>query len=792
MKNYIISLLIIISMTFAGNYKLPPKAILDVFEAPHNEIITLVTGTNKVIEYTYSRYKSLENLSQERLSLAGNIIIPKIHSELNSYPEIYLKLVNLDTGEKIQLTPPEDNKIIKFKISPDRKSLAYLSEKEDGVYLRVVDMNTGKMLFSDTKRVNMSLIGMALQWSVDSKNLFLARIFHDGQPAPKRSAKDISPRIQESYGKTSQLRTYSNLLETEFDMKLFDYYFTSQFVKLDPLLGNEVMIGEPGVYRQFDESPDGKYFLTKKANKPYSFTVPYYRFGYTHNILDKTGKVIKELITKEIQDQIPIGGEEKGLRYPNWIPTEEATLYWREAQDEGNPKVKVPYRDYLYKLSAPFTERKDLFLKTRNRCYVSGFTEKKGTFIYLDYDRENEWMKTYYASYNNEFEDKVLFDRSENEKYEDPGEFVTTKLPNGMEVIKLTNDNVFLSGQGYSPEGNFPFLNKFSLVTEKKEQLFKCQDMVYENFVGFINNDINKLCIKSESNTKSRNYFALDRETNERKQITKNYDHAPQVRDIKTELVTYYREDSLLLSGKLYLPNDYDPKKKYPLYINAYPREYTDPSTASQVSGSENTFTRFWGASIIYLALHGYIVLDNAAMPVIGDPETRNDTFIKQIGMNAKAAIDYLDSRGLIDRERVAVGGHSYGAFMTANLLAYTDYFKAGIAKSGAYNRTLTPFGFQSEERPYWQAKEFYQKASPFMNAEKIKTPLLLIHGAEDSNSGTYPLQSERMFSAVQGNGGTVKLVMLPYEGHGYQARESNLHVLYEICTWLDKYLKND
>nr|MDA3885501.1 prolyl oligopeptidase family serine peptidase [Candidatus Delongbacteria bacterium] len=423
---------------------------------------------------------------------------------------------------------------------------------------------------------------------------------------------------------------------------------------------------------------------------------------------------------------------------------------------------------------------------------VSGFTEKKGTFIYLDYDRENEWMKTYYASYNNEFEDKVLFDRSENEKYEDPGEFVTTKLPNGMEVIKLTNDNVFLSGQGYSPEGNFPFLNKFSLVTEKKEQLFKCQDMVYENFVGFINNDINKLCIKSESNTKSRNYFALDRETNERKQITKNYDHAPQVRDIKTELVTYYREDSLLLSGKLYLPNDYDPKKKYPLYINAYPREYTDPSTASQVSGSENTFTRFWGASIIYLALHGYIVLDNAAMPVIGDPETRNDTFIKQIGMNAKAAIDYLDSRGLIDRERVAVGGHSYGAFMTANLLAYTDYFKAGIAKSGAYNRTLTPFGFQSEERPYWQAKEFYQKASPFMNAEKIKTPLLLIHGAEDSNSGTYPLQSERMFSAVQGNGGTVKLVMLPYEGHGYQARESNLHVLYEICTWLDKYLKND
>ncbi|MCK4979862.1 MAG: S9 family peptidase, partial [Candidatus Delongbacteria bacterium] len=299
-------------------------------------------------------------------------------------------------------------------------------------------------------------------------------------------------------------------------------------------------------------------------------------------------------------------------------------------------------------------------------------------------------------------------------------------------------------------------------------------------------------CIRHESNTEPRNYFILDRVTNKRKQITNNIDHAPQVRDIKTELVTYFREDSLLLSGKLYLPNDYDPKKKYPLYISAYPREYTDPSTAAQVSGSKYTFTRFRKASIKYLALHGYVVLNGASMPVIGDVKTRNDTFIKQIDMNAKAAIDYLDGRGLIDRQRVAVGGGSYGAFMTANLLVYTKYFKAGFARTGAYNRTLTPFGFQSEERPYWEAKEFYQKVSPFMNAEKIKTPLLLIHGAEDSNSGTYPLQSERMFSAIKGNGGTVKLVMLPYEGHFYQARESNLHVLAELCEWLDKYLKND
>jgi dipeptidyl aminopeptidase/acylaminoacyl peptidase len=250
------------------------------------------------------------------------------------------------------------------------------------------------------------------------------------------------------------------------------------------------------------------------------------------------------------------------------------------------------------------------------------------------------------------------------------------------------------------------------------------------------------------------------------------------------------REDSVPLSGKLYLPPDYDPNKRYPLVIWAYPREYADLGTAAQVSGSKYAYTRFWGASVKYLALHGYVVLDNASMPIVGSRETRNDTFVEQIRLNAKAAIDHLDSIGIADRQRVAVGGHSYGAFMTANLLAYTDLFKAGIANSGAYNRTLTPFGFQSEERTYWQAKEFYHTASPFSQAEKIKTPLLFVHGADDDNAGTFPIQSERMYAAIKGNGGNARLVILPYEGHGYESKESNLHVLAEMCNWLDRFLK--
>ena len=793
MKSITSALLLLTAITvctFAEGYKLPPEDILNVFDAPNEQFLTLVEGTDYAIEHTYERYESLESLSQERLSLAGQIILPKIHSEKISYPKLYLKLINLKTDERIDLTPREDNRIVDFEISPDRKYLAYLSQLENGVYLRVIELKSGSMVFKDSRKVNMAFAGLLIKWSVDSRSLIIPRVFYENEPVPVKSVEDIAPKSEESFGKTAQLRTYSNLLETQFDIKLFDYYFTSRFAKLDIVTGNETVLGKPAVYRSFIQSPDGKYFLVRIVNKPYSFTLPYSRFGYSYLILNSNGNEITDLVTKPVQDEIPIGGVETGIRSPLWIPTESSTLCWIDAKDDGDPKKIVPFRDSFYKLSAPFDKDPKLFLKTKNRGYVSGFTNEKGRFVYIDYDRDNEWMSTYYGSYDGSTGDKMLFTRSENEKYENPGEFVTAKMPNGFEVIKVKDGSAYLYGQGYSQSGNFPFLHKFSLKDGKKTVLFKCADKSYENFVGFTGSDNSRICITRETTYEPRNYFVIDHKTGSKIQITTNTDHALVIRQIKTELITYKRNDSITLSGKLYLPPDYDKEKKYPLIIWAYPREFVELSTAGQITGSNYSYTRFWGASVKYLALHGYIVLDNASMPIVGNIQQRNDSFIEQIKMNALSAIDHLDSLGMIDRTKVAVGGHSYGAFMTANLLAYTDYFKAGIANSGAYNRTLTPFGFQSEERTYWQAKEFYQKASPFSNAEMIKTPILLVHGADDNNPGTYPMQSERMYAAIKGNGGNARLVILPYEGHGYEARESNLHVLAEMCEWLDKYLK--
>jgi len=394
---------------------------------------------------------------------------------------------------------------------------------------------------------------------------------------------------------------------------------------------------------------------------------------------------------------------------------------------------------------------------------------------------------------DNSFADIKILDISWNDKYGNPGKLLTERNSNGYEIILENNGDLYYKGRGASKKGNFPFVDKVKKSDfTSKERIFHAAENSYEIFVGFYNNDFNKVIVRRETKTDPRNYFIYEVDSKNKTQLTSNIDHTPEIRQIKKQLVTYQREDSLMLSGTLYYPIGYEEGKKYPLLIWAYPQEYRDASQASQVSGSDNKFTSFWASSPLYALLDGYVVLDNAAMPVVGDVIERNNTFGEQIKMNAKAAIDFLDDKGIIDREKIAVGGHSYGAFMTANLLIYSDLFKAGIARSGAYNRSLTPFGFQSERRSYWEAKEFYNKVSPFMNAEKIKTPLLLVHGEKDSNSGTYPIQSERLFDAIKGNGGTVKLVMLPYEDHGYYAKESNLHVIAETMEWLNRFVKED
>jgi len=307
-----------------------------------------------------------------------------------------------------------------------------------------------------------------------------------------------------------------------------------------------------------------------------------------------------------------------------------------------------------------------------------------------------------------------------------------------------------------------------------------------------LTDDAAQFITRRETPTDAPNYFIRSAGASaDRKPLTQFPDATPQLRGIKKQLVTYKRADGVQCSFTLYLPPNYKEGTRLPTVVWAYPLEFNDAGTAGQITGSTQRTTQIVGPSHLFFLLEGYAVLDNATMPVVGDPETVNNTYVEQIVMSAKAAIDKATEMGVTDPERVGVGGHSYGAFMTANLLAHSDLFRAGIARSGAYNRTLTPFGFQSERRTLWEAPDMYIRVSPFMVAQKINEPILMIHGEADDNTGTFPIQSERMYQALKGHGATVRLVMLPFEAHGYSGRESIDHVLYEMLSWFDKYVKN-
>jgi len=508
-------------------------------------------------------------------------------------------------------------------------------------------------------------------------------------------------------------------------------------------------------------------------------------------IWDNNGNLVHTIADLPLADEVPMRGVATGVRSIEWQALKPATLVWVEALDEGNPEKTVPNRDKIMVISAPFRTSPKEITRIKHRYGGIDWLEKEGTALLTERDWKRKWITTYLINVDKpEASPQKVFDRNRQDRYNDPGRPVYRVTETGEYVVKLDEDNIYLSGRGASPQGDRPFLDRMNLKTMETFRLFRSGENCYETFVAIIPNS-SSIITSYETKTEPPNYYLRDLKSNERKALTNFKDPAPQLTGIKKQLIKYTREDGVELSGTLYLPPDYKEGEKRPMVLWAYPREFNDPKIAGQVSGSPNRFTFYRGYSQLFFVTQGYVLLDGAQMPVVGDPKTMNDTFREQLVANAKAAIDKVDEMGYIDRNRVGVGGHSYGAFMTANLLAHCDLIAAGIARSGAYNRTLTPFGFQNERRTLWEAPELYFYISPFMHAHKINEPILLIHGEADNNSGTFPIQSRRLYHGLKGHGAIVRLVMLPNESHGYRARESTLHVLAEQFEWFDKYVKN-
>jgi len=731
------------------------------------------------------------------MRLAGLRINPKtnIGSRTTYYTGISVMKVGQKESKEISGLP-NSPQLSNFSWSPDESYMAFTNTTANGVELWVLNVKeaSSKKLTEDNLNANM---GRPFTWFRDNSKLLIKQLPKDRQPLiDKADAIPTGPRVSINEGQEAQNRTYQDLLTDKVDEANFEQLVRAQIATVN-LEGNVTPWMDAKMYRSMSFSPDGEYIMITTIDRPFSYLVPYYRFPTTYAIYNKDAKLVKTIEEVPLTENIPKGfmSVRKGKRSIVWRSDKPATLVYAEALDEGDAEKEVDRRDQVYTWKAPFDGEPKELVKTFNRYSGVMWANDELALVY-DYWWNTRNVKAYFINPSDPTQEPVMVqDRNYQDRYNDPGSPVSEKNEYGRSVMMVDKGYIYLLGDGYSKDGILPFVDKMNIQTLKTERLWRAEKNNKLESVSFAF-DIRKgkILTRIESKNEYPNYYIRDiRKKDKKEAITFFKNPFESLNGVHKEVITYKREDGVDLSATLYLPANYDKEsgEKLPMIMWAYPYEFKDKASAGQVTSSPNEFTYPWYGSPIFWVNKGYAILDDAAFPIIGEgDEEPNDTFIPQLVANAKAAIDAVDEMGYIDRKRVAVGGHSYGAFMTANLLTHSDLFAAGIARSGAYNRTLTPFGFQSEERNYWEAPNVYNTMSPFQNANEMKGNLLLIHGEDDNNSGTYPMQSERYFNALKGLGANVRLVMLPKEAHGYRARESVLHVLWEQDQWLEKYLK--
>ena len=802
MKNilYVLLFMVFIPMNGQENltYQKPPKSILDLADYERAPSVSMDTKKEYMLLSYRNTYKTLDELSQEEMRLGGLRINPVTNISSTTTYISNLKIRKIKGTAEMQVTGLPDNaKITNISWSPNEQKIAFSNTTATGVELWVLDVAKARATRLTDATVN-SNMGNPFSWFKDGEHI-LVRMLPKNRPAliDNKQALPLGPTVSTADGSVSQNRTYQDLLKNKTDETNFETLVTSELYKVN-LNGKAQLFKEANLYAGEIFSPDGNFLMITTLEKPFSYIVPLSRFPNKSTVYDANGTLVKVINESPLNEIMPKGfmAVKKGKRSINWRADAPATLYFVEALDEGNPANKVAYRDEVFTWNAPFQNAPQSLVKTVQR--YGGITWGNAmTAIIQDYwyDTRNERTFLMNPSTPNAAP-QLIWDRNSQDIYSDPGSFETFKNQYGRYVLAIENNKAFLIGKGFTKEGQFPFIDDFDLKNFKTKRLYQSnyKDKV-ENIYSIEDFKKGDVLVQMQSKTEYPNYYFRNiKKKNSLTAITDFKNPFESIKNIHKEVIKYQRKDGVVLSGTLYLPAGYDMKKKekLPLLIWAYPEEFKDKNSAGQSSQNSNEFTFPYYGSFVYWVTRGYAVLDDASFPIIGEGTTEpNDTFITQLVDNAEAAINAVDKLGYINPKKVAVGGHSYGAFMTANLLTHSNLFACGIARSGAYNRTLTPFGFQSEQRNYWEVPEVYNTMSPFMNAKKMKTPLLLVHGEADNNPGTFTLQTERYFQALKGLGAPVRMVLLPKESHGYAAKENILHLLWEQDQFLEKYLKN-
>jgi dipeptidyl aminopeptidase/acylaminoacyl peptidase len=769
-----------------ASYRLPPKVIADVLAAPPLPAVTVAPGGKTLFIASPLYYPPIADLARPMLRLAGIRIDPRTNAPHHAFSYTSASLERVADGKMTKLPLPPGARIIDVRFNADGSSLALANATAHGTDLYVATVATGALHRVPNVELN-ALFENPLTWLPDGRLLVRAAV--RTSPAPAAPTVPTGPVVQETTGKAGTIVTYEDMLQNPHDEAAFAYYATSRLTLVDVAHATVRAIGPPAAYTSVSPSPNDKYLLVESIHAPDSYLFPWEYFPTRIAVLGTTGAEVAVIADRPLQDTLPVDGVAAGPRDAAWIPGEPSSVAYLSALDGGATHADVPYHDALYMRRIPTRMAQVELAKTVWRIESVDWLANDTRAIVREHDWKTAYSRRSLVDVKGDDPKPLGVALRDGDRYGDPGQPVLAAAPNGEQVVVHDGDAIYLRGLGYGPDGRRPFLDRLDLTTLTTTRVFRSALEPLDTVVALEDPAAKTLVLQRQSPTMPPNYY-LHGAAGDRA-LTAFADPYPQVRAIQRRVVQYKRPDGVALSFTLYLPPGYKEGTRLPTLLWAYPLEYADASVASQNANSAQTFQTIGGASEVFMALAGYAVLDNAAIPIVGDPATVNDTYVEQLTAGAKAAIDEAVRLGVTDPNRVGVAGHSYGAFMTANLLAHTKLFKAGIARSGAYNRTLTPFGFQNERRTFWQAPDLYVKMSPFTYANALSAPLLMIHGEADDNTGTFPIQSERMYAAIKGNGGIARLVMLPDEAHGYLGRESIATVLAEMVDWLDRWVKN-
>lgn len=788
----------------ADGYQTPPAPIAQILDAPPTPGVTVSPDHKVLAQLGRENLPTIAAVSEPILRLAGYRINPRANGPIEARANWLnaLSFEDVATGKVSAVALPAGARFFAPNWSPDATKLAFVMDARTGLELWVADVKTASARKVTDAAVN-ATFGGGYDWLPDSAGLMVQTVVAGRGAPPAQDVTPTGPTIQESKGRVAAIRTYQDLLANAHDEALFDYYFTSQLTRVSLADGKATLVGEPGVISSVAISPDGKHLLTSRLKRPYSYLVPAGLFPTEITVSTIDGQPVKTLIDRPLADTLPAAFDAvtTGPRSVSWRADAPATLVWAEAQDGGEPRKKVAVHDSVFMSAAPFTAAPTKLIDLDQRYRGIDWGRSDVALLTSRWWQTRD-QKLIVIDPSKPGAGRLIVERNYQDRYNDPGRAVSRRNAQGEDVLHFTADGkaVFITGDGATAKGEFPFVGRMALADGKVTKLWEAQAPYYETPIALADEAGKTVITRRESAKDAPNYYihavAKGAKAQEAKgrALTSFPDRAPQFAGVSKQTITYKRADGVTLSGVLYLPAGYDKAKDgpLPLLMWAYPAEFTDAAVAGQTVDEGNRFTRPGGISHLFLLTQGYAVLDNPSFPIIGQNGAEpNDTYVEQLVADAQAAVDAVVGMGVADRDKIAVGGHSYGAFMTANLLAHTRLFRAGIARSGAYNRTLTPFGFQAEQRTYWEATDTYTKMSPFTYAPNIKDPILLIHGEADDNSGTFPIQSERFYAALKGSGATVRYVTLPNEPHGYRALESTKHTLWEMTQWMDKYVKN-